>query len=189
MSQKTSIEWTDATWNPIRGCSRVSEGCRNCYAEKVAQRFSKPGLPYAGLIAKTGQWNGVIHVIKKLITEPMKWKKPKRIFVNSMSDLFHENVPFEMIDEIFAVMAQCPRHTFQILTKRPDIMRMLEPHELFAAQGFGKDYIIKHTKDGKPIPKYKQVARCGNSVCPPIAEAIVATNYQSVTKKISVKAG
>ncbi len=124
MSIKTKIEWTDTTWNPIRGCSRVSEGCRNCYAEVIARRFKKPGLPYEGLIAKTGQWNGSIKVVDSLMTEPFKWKKPRRVFVNSMSDLFHENVPEETINTIFAVMALNPQHTFQILTKRPE--RMLQ---------------------------------------------------------------
>lgn len=122
MSAKTKIEWTDATWNPIRGCSRVSDGCRNCYAEKVAYRFSGPGLPYEGLIAKGGQWNGKITVADHLIDEPLKWKKPKRIFVNSMSDLFHENIPDETILAIFTTMAKARHHTFQILTKRPQRM-------------------------------------------------------------------
>lgn len=122
--QNTKIEWSEKTWNPVRGCSRVSEGCRNCYAEGIARRFSKPGLPYAGLIAKTGQWNGVIKIVEEKIYEPIRWRKPSRIFVNSMSDLFHENLPFDEIDRIFAVMALCPQHTFQILTKRPE--RMLE---------------------------------------------------------------
>lgn len=124
MSDKTKIEWTDATWNPIRGCSRVSEGCRNCYAETVAHRFSGEGQPYEGLIAKGGQWNGVIKLVEHMLDQPLRWQRPRRIFVNSMSDLFHEGMPDEWIDKIFAVMALCPRHTFQILTKRPE--RMLE---------------------------------------------------------------
>lgn len=124
MADKTGIEWTDATWNPIRGCSRVSEGCRNCYAETVAGRFSGPGLPYEGLIAKGGQWNGNITLVPGLLDQPLRWRRPRRIFVNSMSDLFHENVPDDFIDKVFAVMALAPQHTFQVLTKRPD--RMLE---------------------------------------------------------------
>lgn len=130
MSSKTNIEWTDATWNPIRGCSRVSEGCRHCYAESVAHRFSGAGLPYEGLVQfdsdgkSTGKWNGQIKFVEDHLLDPMKWKAPRRIFVNSMSDLFHENVTDEMLDRIFAVMALCQQHTFQILTKRPK--RMLE---------------------------------------------------------------
>lgn len=122
MADKTGIEWTDATWNPIRGCSRVSEGCRNCYAEGVAKRFSGPGLPYEGLIAKGGQWNGEIKLVPEQLNQPLRWSKPRRIFVNSMSDLFHENVPYTYIDKVFAVMAMAHWHTFQVLTKRPDRM-------------------------------------------------------------------
>lgn len=119
---KTKIEWTDATWNPIRGCSRVSEGCRNCYAEKVAYRFRGPGQPYEGLATKVNghaAWTGEVRFIEKHLLDPLRWKEPRRIFVNSMSDLFHENVPDEWIDRIFAVMALCPQHQFQVLTKRP----------------------------------------------------------------------
>lgn len=123
MSEKTGIEWTDATWNPIRGCSRVSEGCRNCYAESVANRFKGQGQPYEGLIARTGQWNGNITVVDHLLDQPLRWRKPRRIFVNSMSDLFHETVPDDVIHAVFSVMAQATQHTFQILTKRPERMR------------------------------------------------------------------
>lgn len=119
---KTKIEWTDATWNPLRGCSRVSDGCRNCYAEKVANRFSGPGQPYEGLIAKGGQWNGKIKLVPEKLSEPLRWKKPRMVFVNSMSDLFHESVPDDFIDKVFAIMARRPKHTFQILTKRPERM-------------------------------------------------------------------
>ena len=123
MGQKTGIEWTESPWTPIRGCSRVSEGCRNCYAETVANRFKGPGEPYEGLIAKGGQWNGEVKLIQHKLQEPLRWKKPRRIFVNSMSDLFHENVPDSFIDQVFAVMAMTTRHTYQILTKRPERMR------------------------------------------------------------------
>jgi len=131
MGAKTGIEWTDATWNPIMGCSRVSEGCRHCYAEGVAARF---GLKKNGAEKKPTVYDGLIHIVngepvwtgkivetRQLLT-PLKWRKPKRIFVNSMSDLFHENVTDEQRDRIFAVMALCPQHTFQVLTKRPAIM-------------------------------------------------------------------
>ena len=120
MSDKTAIEWADATWNPIRGCSRVSEGCRNCYAEGVAARFSDPGLHYHSLAERTSKgprWTGkIIFAGEKTLTQPLRWKRPRRIFVNSMSDLFHEDVPDETIDHIFAVMALCPQHIFQVLT-------------------------------------------------------------------------
>lgn len=124
MGDKTGIQWTNATWNPIRGCSRVSEGCRNCYAETVANRFKGPGQPYEGLVAPGGQWNGNIKLVESVLDQPLRWQKPRLIFVNSMSDLFHENVPFTLVDDVFAVMASAHWHTFQILTKRPE--RMLE---------------------------------------------------------------
>jgi protein gp37 len=128
MAVKSSIEWTDSTWNAIRGCTPVSPGCKNCYASSVAKRFSGPGLPYEGLVRinaageRTDDWNGTIKFVEKHLLDPLKWKTPKRIFVNSMSDLFHENVSDEVRDKIFAVMALCPQHTFQILTKRPQAM-------------------------------------------------------------------
>ncbi len=126
MSDKTKIEWCDATWNPIAGCTRVSEGCRNCYAERLAHRFAGPGQHYEGLtVLRNGAlgWSGNVTFYEPRLREPLKWRKPRRIFVNSMSDLFHEAVTDEMRDRIFAVMALCPQHTFQVLTKRPERMR------------------------------------------------------------------
>ena len=136
---KTSIEWTrgddgsaGATWNPVRGCSRISPGCGGpnhqggCYAEKIAARFSGPGQPFEGFAergAHGGRWTGKMGLVDDMLTLPLRWKKPRRIFVNSMSDLFHENLPDEAIDKVFAVMALCPQHTFQVLTKRADRMR------------------------------------------------------------------
>ncbi|HEY1814851.1 MAG TPA: phage Gp37/Gp68 family protein [Kofleriaceae bacterium] len=129
MGDATSISWTDATWNPIRGCSRVSDGCRHCYAEAVAARFSGPGQPYEGLAkigVRTGhhpKWTGEVRFIADHLADPLRWKKPRRIFVNSMSDLFHENLTNEQIAAVFAVMASAPQHTFQVLTKRARRMR------------------------------------------------------------------
>jgi len=127
MSAISSIEWTDRTWNPVRGCSIVSPGCINCYAMKQAHRFSGDGKPYEGLTKQTSagpQWTGKVSLIESALVEPLRWKKPLRIFVNSMSDLFHEAVPDEFILRVFEVMERARQHTFQILTKRPD--RMLE---------------------------------------------------------------
>lgn len=136
MGDKTGISWTDATWNPVRGCSRVSEGCRNCYAERVAARFSGPGQPYAGLAKVTAPrdlldrvggrrngWTGEVRFVAEHLADPLRWKKPRRIFVNSMSDLFHEKLTNEQIAAVFGVMAAAPQHTFQILTKRAKRMR------------------------------------------------------------------
>lgn len=121
----TNIEWTDETWNPTRGCSRVSEGCRNCYAERVALRFSGPGQPYEGLAkpGKGSKWTGEVRLVPEMLSKPLHWRKPRRVFVNSMSDLFHERLDFADIASVFGVMAFCPQHTFQVLTKRPGRMR------------------------------------------------------------------
>jgi protein gp37 len=126
MGDKSKIEWTEATWNPIRGCSRVSEGCRNCYAEAVAARFSGPGQPYEGLAKMTShgpRWTGQVRVVKEHLFDPLQWRSPRRVFVNSMSDLFHEKLAGLHMDQVFAVMAMAPQHTFQVLTKRPERMR------------------------------------------------------------------
>lgn len=120
---ETKIQWTDRTWNPVRGCARVSSGCQRCYAERVAHRFSGKGQPYEGLtvLGKQGpRWSGEARFIPSVLNEPLSWKKPQRVFVNSMSDLAHSDVTNEQIAAIFGVMAACPQHTFQVLTKRPE---------------------------------------------------------------------
>lgn len=126
MGNQSKIEWTDATWNPIRGCSEVSEGCRNCYAMRQAHRFDKPGGPYEGLTRVSGgeiKWTNEVRLVPELLDQPLHWRKPKRIFVNSMSDLFHEKVPDHFIMQVFVTMQKAPQHIYQILTKRPKRMR------------------------------------------------------------------
>ncbi len=111
--QKTKIEWTESTWNPITGCTKISLGCQNCYAERMAKRLKAMG--------QENYKNGFDIAIHEHVFEyPLKWKKPRVIFVNSMSDLFHEDIPFEVIQKIFNVMNKAHWHTFQILTKRAD---------------------------------------------------------------------
>jgi protein gp37 len=123
----SKIEWTDRTWNPVRGCSRISEGCRNCYAERMASRFAlfppKDGMtamrgPFYGY-AEKGRWTGRVELIPDKLDEPLRWREPKRVFVNSTSDLFHEALPDGAIGRVFSVMEQSQQHTFQVLTKRP----------------------------------------------------------------------
>lgn len=118
MGDKTGIEWTDATWNPVTGCSKVSAGCAHCYAETFAERWrGTPGHHFEqGFDLKL--WPERLDI-------PRKWTKPRRIFVNSMSDLFHEGVPTSFIRNVFQVMVDCPQHTFQVLTKRPERMKAL----------------------------------------------------------------
>lgn len=133
MADKTGIQWTDATWNPIAGCSIVSPACTNCYAMAQAARIVRcaAGLGrethYADTVTTVkGKpvWTGALRCAPDhVLTQPLRWRRPRRIFVNSMSDLFHEAVPDDWIDRVFAVMALAPQHTFQILTKRPERMR------------------------------------------------------------------
>ncbi|HMT13153.1 MAG TPA: phage Gp37/Gp68 family protein [Aestuariivirga sp.] len=136
MSKDTGISWTESTWDPIVGCSIVSPGCTNCYAQKMAHKIkhmedartgSADASHYFGttkVVNGNPVWTGLLKLAPDhILTAPLRWKKPRRIFVNSMSDLFHENVPDAWIDRVFAVMALCPQHTFQILTKRSKRMR------------------------------------------------------------------
>ena len=112
MTAGSRIEWTEATWNPVTGCTKVSEGCRHCYAERMSRRLQAMGLDKYRDGFSVAVHPSVLH-------QPLRWRKPRRIFVNSMSDLFHEDVPTSFIREAFRVMNEASRHTFQILTKRP----------------------------------------------------------------------
>ena len=126
----TKIEWTETTWNPVRGCTRVSEGCRFCYAERIAARFSGKGLAFEGLAKQTKsgpQWTREVLPIHALLNEPLKWKKPRRIFVNSMSDLFHEKIELDFIRDVFSVMQAAHWHKFQVLTKRSTRLLQYSP--------------------------------------------------------------
>ena len=122
MADKSRIEWTDATWNPITGCTRVSKGCEHCYAERLAATRMKHHPSRVGLTDEHGRWNGQVRINEEWLDQPLCWKKPRRIFVCAHSDLFHEAVPSEWIARVFAVMLGCPQHVFQILTKRPGRM-------------------------------------------------------------------
>ena len=129
MSIGSSIEWTEATWNPVAGCTPVSPGCLNCYAARMAMRLGsmpgKTGDKYRGTAEKSRAglpvFNGHISLDYEALKTPLSWKLPRIIFVNSMSDLFHKNVPLKFIQQVFDVMERCPQHTFQVLTKRPEV--------------------------------------------------------------------
>lgn len=143
----SKIEWTDRSdWNPIRGCTRVSRGCGGpgkaggCYAERIAARFRDPGQPFHSFAKRVNgeaRWTGKVALIEDRLTEPLRWRKPAKIFACSMSDLFHEALPDDAIDQVFAVMALCPQHTFQVLTKRPERM-----------QAYIRGLDRRHTPDG-----------------------------------------
>ena len=111
MALDSAIEWTDATWNPVTGCTKISPGCKHCYAERLTERFGRRSFADVTLHPER-------------LALPLRWRGPRRIFVNSMSDLFHERVPFEFIDQVFDIMVRAPQHIFQVLTKRPE--RLLE---------------------------------------------------------------
>jgi len=122
MATKSHIEWTEMTWNPVTGCSKISAGCKFCYAERMAKRLKAMGV-------KRYEKGFKVTLQPDLLDAPLRWKDPKMIFVNSMSDLFHEKVPLEYIKKVFDTMVRCSQHTFQILTKRSE--RLLEvAHEL-----------------------------------------------------------
>lgn len=116
MGSESKIEWTDATWNPVTGCTKVSQGCKNCYAERMAVRLQEMG--------QRNYANGFrVTLHEHVLDRPLSWKKSRLVFVNSMSDLFHKDVPTEFIQRVFAVMVRASHHTFQVLTKRADRLR------------------------------------------------------------------
>jgi len=126
MGDHSSIQWTDATWNPVVGCTKVSEGCRHCYAERLAPRL---GQKFTDITIHTDR-----------LETPFHWKKPRRVFVNSLSDLFHEEIPESFIEQVFGIMASAKQHTFQVLTKRP--ARMLE--FMNERELYGRQYTVVH---------------------------------------------
>lgn len=190
MSAVSTIEWTDATWNPVRGCTRVSAGCGGpnrqggCYAETIAARFSGPGQPFEGFAERTaqgGRWTGKMALVDDMLTLPLRWKKPRRIFVNSMSDLFHENLPDEAIDKVFAVMALAPRHTFQVLTKRAERMR----EYMTADGGFGRwGYIEHQARKLADVPASKTLAYYGGSCLPNVWLGVSTEDQATADERI-----
>lgn len=152
MNAVSHIEWTDATWNPLVGCTKVSAGCDHCYAETLVNRFAghNKGFP--------NRFDVVTLRDDKMMTQPLRWRAPKRIFVNSLSDLFHADVPDEFIAKVFAVMALAKQHTFQLLTKRPARMRALLSSDGFWALVSEREQNFTYASgsewfwDGQPLP-------------------------------------
>jgi protein gp37 len=129
MAGLSDIEWTDATWNPVAGCLMISPGCTNCYAMRMAARLQAMNHPtYSGTTRMSGKrpvWTGRINIVEAALNVPLKWKKPRKIFVNSMSDLFQEGVPNDFVRRVWSVMEDADQHVYQILTKRPERMSKL----------------------------------------------------------------
>jgi protein gp37 len=123
VANNSRISWTNATWNPLAGCTKVSPGCEHCYAEVMSRRLAAMGLNgYKSVINERGKWNNSVELMPDALSKPLLWKKPRMIFVNSMSDLFHKLVPAHYIDNVFKVMMQANWHIYQVLTKRPERM-------------------------------------------------------------------
>ena len=155
MSDKSKIEWTDATWNPVRGCTKISPGCAHCYAETFAERFrGVPGHPY--------EQGFDLRLVPEKVVEPLRWSKSKMVFVNSMSDLFHKDVPDDYIELCTRVMVAANWHTFQVLTKRSERMRDLLQSRLHFARDL--DHIwwgvsVENRKHGLPRIEHLRAAR------------------------------
>jgi protein gp37 len=153
MAANSKIEWTESTWNPVTGCTKVSSGCKNCYAERMAYRLQAMGQPHY----KNG-FKLALH--EDALDIPLRWKKPKMIFVNSMSDLFHKDVPFEFIQQVFEVMGNAHWHTFQVLTKRSERLRELST-KLKWAENIWMGVSIENNANRK---RMDDLAVCNSSV-------------------------
>jgi protein gp37 len=150
VAQGSRIEWTDATWNPVTGCTKVSAGCKHCYAERMASRLKAMGVAQYR--------NGFQLTLQEPALElPLHWRKPRCIFVNSMSDLFHEDVPFEYIARVFDVICRAPQHSFQVLTKRPQIAATYStqlpwPNNLWMGTSVENMLVMRRIDDLRRVP-------------------------------------
>lgn len=157
---QSKIEWTEMTWNPVIGCSHCSPGCLNCYAERFAARLWRMGRGDYGSVLgiEDYKWNGEILCRESFLDKPLHWRKPRRIFVNSMSDTFHPKVPIGFLTHIFDTIEQCPQHTFLILTKRPENIE-----KLWTNQSGHKGHSWQYMRKGTILPN----VHLGVSICTP----------------------
>jgi protein gp37 len=158
MAARSHIEWTEATWNPVTGCTKISAGCKNCYAERLAFRLQAMGNPRYRNAFK-------ITLHQDLIELPRRWREPRLIFVNSMSDLFHEQVPLEFIQRVFATMRACPQHTFQILTKRSDLVLAVAsqiewPRNVWMGVSIEDSRVLSRIDDLRKVPAKIRFLSC-----------------------------
>jgi protein gp37 len=150
MADATAIEWTDATWNPVTGCTKISPGCDRCYAERFSERFrGTPGHPF-----ETGF---DLTLRPERLDQPLRWRAPRMIFVNSMSDLFHKDIPKEFIDRVFDTMERATHHTFQVLTKRSSLMRDFLRRRYGARRGPVHMWFGVSIEDGSKISRIKHL--------------------------------
>ena len=158
MSDNSTIEWTDATWNPVRGCTKISPGCKHCYAERFAERFrGVPGHAY--------EQGFDLRLAPNKLTQPLSWRRPRRVFVNSMSDLFQEDVPELFIRRVFETMVACPQHTFQILTKRSDRLREMAPRlpwpaNVWMGVSVEDERVLSRARDLSKVPAVVRFLSC-----------------------------
>ena len=162
MSTQSKIEWTDATWNPVTGCTKITRGCDNCYAERFAERFrGTPGHPYEVGFDLT--------LRPERLSQPLSWKRPRMIFVNSMSDLFHKGVPTDFIDKVFETMETADWHVFQVLTKRSSLMRD------YLRRRYGSRLAPRHIWCGVSVEDNKATARIRH-----LQDAPLSTRFLSI---------
>jgi protein gp37 len=182
MSDKTKIEWADATLNPAYGCSKVSPACDHCYAATMASRFqSAPGHPFVGA-AQGGTWTGKFNLLPERMEQALRWKRPRRIFVGSMTDLFHDNVPDSFLDRVFAYMALAPQHTFMLLTKRPERMQVYMAQLVFA----GRDLSECRRDMGMDLAAGMQIVAARRAGLPNVWLGVTAENQAMADKRIPV---
>lgn len=191
MADQSSIEWTDATWNPTVGCSIVSPGCTNCYAMKVASGLERrfASKKYSGLtktVNGNAVWTGEVRLDEDTLLQPLKWKRSRRIFVNSMSDLFHEGLPDEAIDRVFAVMALCPQHTFQVLTKRAERMRRYMTEHV---KGPRSGRVTRVDRDGAAHPEWGAAWRVRSVISDLLPNKAPAAALNSATSWLDKRYG
>jgi len=183
---ETSIEWTDATWNPVAGCTVLTAGCTNCYAMRMAARLDAMGTAkYRGLTRKSGKravWTGKIRVDEASLDVPRSWSKPRKVFVNSMSDLFHEDVSVDFIAKVWAVMKDTTRHTYQILTKRPE--RMAEVLSASPFEVLPNVWLGTSIEDGRVLNRLDDIRRVPAAIrfvsLEPLIGSVAAGDLQGI---------
>ena len=173
MATQSKIEWTQSTWNPVTGCTKISAGCKNCYAERMAKRLCLMGQP--------NYRNGFdVTFHEHSLNLPLSWKKPQTIFVNSMSDLFHEDIPLEVIQKIFKVMKEASWHTFQVLTKRADRLRELH-HQLDWGPNIWMGVSVEDQQNRKRIDALREVPAAVRFLsCEPLIEDLQELDLRGI---------